>query len=361
MATPFKPGTADNVIPFSGRKAKPKDAPDGKTDAPDAQLSDVAMDLVQLALDVAGMVDPTPTCDGASALLSLARGAWLDAALSGVSMVPYIGDLAKAGKLPKYLKTVEKAILLADKSADAAKKLLPGMEKLQQALELLPAGANGYIDSIRTQVTAFVRKHGGRTKGLTQLPDISRHFAFKTIDYGDRVMKEASGRLGVPSKVKRHRKSDPSAAKAAQSGVSRGSGDHAGHLVADRFGASHGAKNSSGLGTENLSLQNWRMNSYGSWYELEAEWARKLELGHGFDVNIQDWYRKGENRPYKRTISGTETLPDGTKKHFNVEGEEGQVIYGNFETAKSRDAKGTNTVNPGGKKGELIQGPWQPH
>ena len=75
--------------------------PQGRSDPPVAgrepvspELRELALDLVQLSLDLAGIVDPTPISDGSGALLALARGLWLDSAISGVSMVPYVGDLA---------------------------------------------------------------------------------------------------------------------------------------------------------------------------------------------------------------------------------------------------------------------------
>lgn len=42
-----------------------------------AEQSEVAIDILQLTLDLAGIVDPTPRSDGASALVSIARGVWM--------------------------------------------------------------------------------------------------------------------------------------------------------------------------------------------------------------------------------------------------------------------------------------------
>jgi RHS repeat-associated protein len=55
-------------------------------------------DAVQSSLDVAGVADPTPISDGVNAVISVARGNYMDAGLSAVAIVPYIGDLAKGGK-----------------------------------------------------------------------------------------------------------------------------------------------------------------------------------------------------------------------------------------------------------------------
>ncbi|HRN07737.1 MAG TPA: hypothetical protein PLM95_12960, partial [Ottowia sp.] len=72
--------------------------------------ADLALDLAQIGLDIAGIFDPTPISDGANTLISLGRGDWLGAGLSAVSMIPYVGDAAKLGKLGKYAQTVAKAI-----------------------------------------------------------------------------------------------------------------------------------------------------------------------------------------------------------------------------------------------------------
>ena len=53
---------------------------------------DMAIEAAQTAADVAGIFDPTPTSDAVSAGISIARGDWLGAGLSAVSMIPYLGD-----------------------------------------------------------------------------------------------------------------------------------------------------------------------------------------------------------------------------------------------------------------------------
>lgn len=86
-----------------------------------------AMDSIQLGLDAVGVVDPTPVVDGVNAAISLVRavkdpkrrGEHLqNAAISAVSMVPYIGDTAKLLKAKRAGKTVSNAV---EYSADAAK------------------------------------------------------------------------------------------------------------------------------------------------------------------------------------------------------------------------------------------------
>src|SRR5690349_17692035 len=91
----------------------------------------VALELVQFALDMVGIVDPTGTADALSGLISLGKGQLFDAAISGLSLVPYIGDLAKTAKLPKYAKAVVEAIQLASKDHKFASTLRPALAKIK--------------------------------------------------------------------------------------------------------------------------------------------------------------------------------------------------------------------------------------
>ena len=123
----------------------------------------LALDIVQFALDLGGIADPTGALDAVSGLISLGRGRWLDAAISGISMVPYIGDLAKTAKLPRYVKSVREAIKLAAKDAEFAAILKPALGKLKAALDKvpfdqLPASARGYIQELRAEIDVFLRR-----------------------------------------------------------------------------------------------------------------------------------------------------------------------------------------------------------
>ncbi len=68
------------------------------------------------ALDIVGIADPTGAADAISATLEAKRGNWKGAVLSGLGIIPYLGDLGKAGKIPKHVKTLRKAIEAASYS-----------------------------------------------------------------------------------------------------------------------------------------------------------------------------------------------------------------------------------------------------
>jgi DNase/tRNase domain of colicin-like bacteriocin len=102
------------------------------------QKADLALDLVQIGLSVAGIFDPTPISDGADGLISLFRGDLLGAGISVVSMIPYIGDAAKLGKLGKFAETISKAVDLAKADAAFAAAIKPALDKIGEALKAVP-------------------------------------------------------------------------------------------------------------------------------------------------------------------------------------------------------------------------------
>jgi hypothetical protein len=101
----------------------------------------LALDLTQIGLDIVGIFEPTPFADGANTLISLGRGDWLGAGLSVLGVVPYLGDLAKVGKMGKWAKTVANAVELAARNPEAAKLLEPALRKVYDAVKAIPDGA----------------------------------------------------------------------------------------------------------------------------------------------------------------------------------------------------------------------------
>jgi hypothetical protein len=314
----------------------------------------ISADIVQLLLDLAGFVDPTPISDGASTLLAIARGNWLDAGLSAIGMVPYIGDLAKAGKLPRYLSSVERAIALAERSADAAAALLPALTRLDDLLAMMPSGATVYIDRMRTRVGSFIRNNAARTVNVAArtLPDIRHMFDFPMITRsgsGRYWVKEARGRLGVPGTVAGVRNNS------AQRMVSGGSGDDAGHLIGTQFGAPGDARN--------LSRQNWVQNQGGgTFHSLEDAWAGKLRSGVGVEVRVRDFspIAPGTNpadpaslRPLYRKVEWTEIQTNGVRTQH-------EMLFVNPHTADaahragSRTQQGIPATVPPDNKGRVI-------
>ncbi len=108
--------------------------PAGMTDA----QKELGLDLTQMGLDVAGLFDPTPISHGANGGLSLLRGDRLGAGISAVSMILYLGDAAKLGKLGKWGKTVMSAIEMAKTDSAFAKAVGPALGKISDATGAAP-------------------------------------------------------------------------------------------------------------------------------------------------------------------------------------------------------------------------------
>jgi hypothetical protein len=124
---------------------------------------DLMLDLAQMALDLAGIVDPTPVSDGASMAISLGRGDYSGAAISGVSMIPFIGDLAKSAKLGRYLATLGRAADAAASNPVFRRQFPPIAKQLAAALEdvriILPTSAQAQIDAALSKLEKAL---GGR-------------------------------------------------------------------------------------------------------------------------------------------------------------------------------------------------------
>ena len=178
---------------------------------------------------------------------------------------------------------------------------------------------------------------------MAEKPDISKNFHFETIERGGYVYKIGAGQLGVPGMVKLHR------SKSAQSSVSSGTGDDAGHLIGNRFGAPGGA--------ENLGPQNWIQNQYGTFKQLENTWETRLKSGSRIYALVQDVFRKDahgqrEDRPFMRRVEWDETMKKGPTVHH-------ELVFANPQTAKSREARDiAPTVAPGnvGKVYDFFSG-----
>ena len=67
-------------------------------------------EILSAALDLAGIVDPTGIADGANAVLQAKNKEWGGAALSAIGLIPYLGDIAKIGKIKKDFEIIQRSI-----------------------------------------------------------------------------------------------------------------------------------------------------------------------------------------------------------------------------------------------------------
>ncbi|CAM1343846.1 hypothetical protein [Tenacibaculum amylolyticum] len=98
-------------------------------------------DILTAGLDIVGVIDPTPISDGLAASLEFKSGNYGGALLSGLGIFPYVGDLGKAGKIPKHIKTIKNAI---HGNSKASKKVQHGYEIFNKKTgEILEYGISG--------------------------------------------------------------------------------------------------------------------------------------------------------------------------------------------------------------------------
>jgi Bacterial CdiA-CT RNAse A domain len=126
----------------------------------DAEKQELLLDITQIGLSIVGIFEPTPFADGADGIISLFRGDLLGAGISAASMIPYVGDLAKLGKLPKFVRIIDRAVTIAKADARFADSLRPALEALKGALDRvpldsLPASAREQIQALKTKVDDF--------------------------------------------------------------------------------------------------------------------------------------------------------------------------------------------------------------
>jgi hypothetical protein len=118
---------------------------------------ELALDVLQISLDVIGIIEPTPFADGTNAVISLGRGDGLGAFLSAVGIVPYLGDLAKAGKLGKWAKTIDKAIDIAKADPAFLAKIRPALEKLNYALGKMGDAMPDALKAMKSKLDDLLR------------------------------------------------------------------------------------------------------------------------------------------------------------------------------------------------------------
>ena len=169
MVKPITPHTPaprpEPTPPVSGSRRH--DGASNRNEAP-AIDPELALDLTQMGLDIAGIFDPTPVSDGANAAISLARGDVLGAALSAVSIIPGVGDLAKLGKLGKYADTLAGIVdkvagnpLLKNALEGAMGKIAKALDGIPQGIiDKLPASARDNLGRIKDAVARFDKAPG---------------------------------------------------------------------------------------------------------------------------------------------------------------------------------------------------------
>jgi hypothetical protein len=262
--------------------------------------SKLNIELGQLALDVIGIFDPTPTADLINAGISAWNGDRWGAFLSVVSAVPYVGDLAKLGKLGSWAKTISDTVALAAKNPAVLKMLEPALRKVSDLIGALPKAAfNALPDSAKTallemkgKIDGLLGRAGAKTDdvAVAVLNTVQRTFGQNSVKWAT----DSEGRLISASAVLKEvfpglkRSPDEVAAqgRAAEKGIA---GDHGGHAVPHRFLGDQGDIN---LFPQNGVPVGAAKNFNGSAFKtLENELADWVQAGGTvkYDVSFSDF------------------------------------------------------------------------
>jgi DNA/RNA non-specific endonuclease len=162
--------------------------------------------------------------------------------------------------------------------------------------------------------------------------DVRGQYVCETFTRNGKLYKRAYGWLGMPGQVATHR------SNSAQRAVAGGTGDDAGHLIGNRFGAPGGE--------ENLSPQNWKANRFGTYKDLENRWAALRLAGADVYVQVTDISRPGQGRPFMRNVQWIE-------RQFGRQ-RTNEVIFANAHTPESRMAQAVASTSVGEDGGEVI-------
>ncbi len=282
---PVQQGEFDRLLPdaISSAQRASNAAPAGLTDA----QKELALDLTQMGLDVAGLFDPTPISDGANGIISLFRGDWLGAGISAVSMIPYLGDAAKLGKLGKWGETVMKAVQLAKTDSAFAQAVTPALKKISDAIGAAPESVlNALPQSARDTLTGMKRQidelaaPGARSADNVAAAGVhnarlGNNQVTWTVDANGRPT-SASATLSELQPKGAKRSSDELSAQdeVRARGIDE---DDAGHIIGHRFMGDQGSIN--------MFPQNFNFNR-SAYKTLENEWAAWIDAGGTVKVNV---------------------------------------------------------------------------
>ena len=303
-----------NVARQTPTQAAPNSAsPHGAGAASKVDPADLALDITQMGLDIVGLVDPTPISDGANGIISLARGDWLGAGISALSMIPYVGDAAKLGKLGRYAETLAKAVDAAKSSPEVAKAIGPAMEKLREAIgaipfDKLPKPLADAIEPLKSKLDDFARVGVNQISAKVGKNDVTwtQNAAGETIGAKASLNEVFSGAS---------RSSSEAADQLKAGGAARLSDDVGGHIIGHRFTKDQGIKN--------MFAQNANFNN-SAFKKVENEWADWItKKGGSVDVEV-------------KLVGNNPARPDKVEVSYQLKDASGNVVHDVFETFKNQ-------------------------
>lgn len=290
----------------------------------------LGLDLGQMALDITGIVDPTPISDGTNAVVSVGRsigsavsGNWGEAGghlgnagISALGIAVGVGDLAKLGKVGKWAQTVSDSVSAIAHNPALRSTLAPALEKVRDAINAipdgalakLPAGARDSIMATRRQLDDFF---AGGTQATARAGVHSAKIGANSAEW---TLNAAGEPTRVTATLRELQPAGTPRGKAeldAQDSV-RGRGkadDDAGHVIGHRFLGDQG--------TRNMFPQNFNFNR-SAYKKLENEWADWIGHGGTVKVNVE-------------LIGGKAGRPDQVGVSYEVFNDAGRRVFDNQE------------------------------
>jgi predicted ribonuclease toxin of YeeF-YezG toxin-antitoxin module len=262
---------------------------------------DLKLEIAGAAADAAGLVDPTPTSDLVGAGISIARGDYWGAALSTVSMVPYLGDAVakpvKAVRATKAIAGLEKKVAALTKTVNDLKKAKKEAEALEAAKTAkLGKEADVTKDAATQQEKVAAKKDKDcetcgtpATKGkpgAAAKTEVRNGYKY-SLDEKDRVVRVEGKLVSNPAQTRNTK------AQLNAGGKDRLSTDEGGHFVGRRFDGP--------VDEMNHFAQNMNLNR-GEYKALENRWQKALESGKEVMVDIKPSYIGDSIRPEKLDI-----------------------------------------------------------
>jgi hypothetical protein len=95
----------------------------------------MAVKGLQIALGIAGVFDPTGFFDASNFVINMVCGNYFYAMLDAISLIPYLGDLAKVGYLTRFAKISEAEIQVIKNSPDITSKVAASRDIWKKALQ----------------------------------------------------------------------------------------------------------------------------------------------------------------------------------------------------------------------------------
>ena len=242
------------------------------------------LDLSQLVLDLAGLISPSPAADAFNALISAFRGNWLDVGISMRSVLPWIGDMAKLGKLGAWAQTAERVAGEIGRGNPVFQAARPVLETIVELVDMIPAGLRREIDAEGLLGDMVDKIKEGLTPADPGTPRPS---------YGRNAFEWTLDDRGRPTQVRgRILETFPAPRSSAESALatrigneSTVAGDVGGHLIGHQFlGADSGRFNivqQNGALDGEMVGPNLNQGAYKAMENEMADWA-----GHGMEVRF---------------------------------------------------------------------------